>query len=447
MPETFHIDTLISEIGGQRPGDEHRAAFLEDPPREELFCPIISVDDHAFEPHDVFTSRVEARFRDRVPRVVEEDSFPHWLINGELFPFTVADGSVGRPIGRSLAGPQRLEDYRAGVYNLTERVKDMDLCGIWASLCFPSFVWGFAGSRFLKMKDRQAAFAAFQAYNDWMLEQWCGSYPERFIPGQVAWLADPEVAAGEIRRNSERGFRCVSFIENPEPLGLPSIYSKVWDPFFAACAETETVINLHVGSSGLVARPSAESPTAVTTALFPMGGLLAAVDWVFARIPARFAGLKIALSEAGVSWVPMITERLRRASRFTTDKVADEDAEEAIIRQLRRETRISEEDLARYQRGEADVLEQFQTSFYFCSIEDPSAFQNLEEIGEDKVMVETDYPHGDTVWPSQQAMLRYEARGLEPRLVRKVCYENAAQLYRWSSPPADLVAASSAGSA
>jgi predicted TIM-barrel fold metal-dependent hydrolase len=102
--------------------------------------------------------------------------------------------------------------------------------------------------------------------------------------------------------------------------------------------------------------------------------------------------------------------------------------------------------LPRYQRGEPDVLEQFQSSFYFCSIEDPFAFQNLDQIGEDKVMVETDYPHGDTVWPSQQAMLRYEARGLESRLVRKVCYENAAQLYRWSNPPADLIAASSVGS-
>ena len=42
----------------------------------------------------------------------------------------------------------------------------------------------------------------------------------------------------------------MTFSEAPHKLGLPTIHSGYWEPFFAACAETETVISLHVGSAG-----------------------------------------------------------------------------------------------------------------------------------------------------------------------------------------------------
>src|SRR5699024_6607674 len=110
-------------------------------------------------------------------------------------------------------------EMRPGVRDSRARLGDMDLVGAWASLCFPSIAWGFAGKVFSQMRDRDLGFASFRAYNDWMLEEWCGAAPERYIPCQVAWLADPEVAAAELRRNAERGFTCVTFSENPHGLG------------------------------------------------------------------------------------------------------------------------------------------------------------------------------------------------------------------------------------
>ena len=53
-----------------------------------------------------------------------------------------------------------------------------------------------------------------------------------------------------IYENAERGFKAVTFSENPAMLGLPTIHSGYWDPIMAACAETGTVVNLHIGSSG-----------------------------------------------------------------------------------------------------------------------------------------------------------------------------------------------------
>jgi predicted TIM-barrel fold metal-dependent hydrolase len=111
------------------------------------------------------------------------------------------------------------------------------------------------------MADPLLGLACLRAYNDWMLDRWCASHPDRFIGCQLPWLRDVEVAAAEIRANAERGFKAVSFSENPEALGLPSLHSGRWDPFFPACAEAGTVVNLHIGSSGNVVRPSSDTPT------------------------------------------------------------------------------------------------------------------------------------------------------------------------------------------
>jgi hypothetical protein len=41
---------------------------------------------------------------------------------------------------------------RRAAWDVHARVKDMDLDGIWASLCFPSGAWGFTG-RALSMNN------------------------------------------------------------------------------------------------------------------------------------------------------------------------------------------------------------------------------------------------------------------------------------------------------
>lgn len=396
---------------------DRTVTLLPDPPAEELFCPIISPDDHAFEPATIFSDRVPARLRDRVPVVLEdEDGFPYWLFEGTRVSFSIGNSAAGRPTSEWDQGKQMWQDMRRGVYDVDARVADMDLTGVWAQLCFPSIPWGFAGNRFVRMADPEVGLACLRAYNDWHLEEWCGKHPDRFVSCQLAWLGDPKIAADEIRSNAARGFRSVSFVENPEVLGLPSIYSTEWDPFFKACEETETVINLHVGSSGVVHSPSKDSTPEVITALFPMHGVFSIVDWIFARIPVKFPNLKIVMSEAGVSWVPMVIERLERTVRATlaTTKA--------------------------WLPGDPSPIEVLHRNFWYTSLEDPSAFRLLDIIGADKVMIETDYPHRDSTFPGSQAMIRDQLKHLDNALVRDLCYGNAAKLFRHPLPPASMLA-------
>jgi hypothetical protein len=44
-------------------------------------------------------------------------------------------------------------------------------------------------------------------------------------------------------------------------------------------------------------------------------------------------------------------------------------------------------------------------------------------------------------------MIRDELAGLPVEVVRKVCYENAARIYRHPLPPAEMIAASEIGTA
>lgn len=395
---------------------QSKLRLLPEPQPRPVWTPFISVDDHALEPPELFATRLPRSMQDRAPHVDMSTGRPRWVVEDKVLAVCGGDAAVGRPMEDWIQLEIGYDEMRPGVRDSRERLKDMDLIGEWAQLCFPSIVWGFAGKLFSQMKDQKLGLASLRAYNDWMLEEWCGVAPDRFIACQVPWMADPEVGAEEIRRNAERGFRSVTFSENPHGLGFASLYSDEWDPFFAACEETGTVINLHVGSSGSVRQPSPETPIAAVTALFPLSGIEALYDWIFARIPVRFPGLRIVTSEAGVTWVPLVVDRLRSVYRRRTS----------------------------YAPGWADTdpsfLDVLHRNFYFTSIDDPSAFRNLDVIGADKVMLESDYPHADSSWPDTQELIRSELEHLPAEVVQAIAYGTAARLYDHPEPSAAWVA-------
>ena len=245
-------DLAASEAFGGSKGRRQQVTFLPEPEPRERWTRICSVDDHVVEPPDAFAGRFPARFADAAPRVVAtDDGGEAWLWNGELLPNVGFNAVAGRPASEYGFEPTRFDEMRRGAWDVDARVRDMDINGVDRSLCFPSFLPGFVGQRLTMWPaDDELAFAAMRAYNDWHLEAWCGAHADRFVPNQIAWLRDPVIAADEIRRNAGRGYRAVTFSEAPEKLGLPSLHTGYWDPVFAACEETETVVCLHVGSSG-----------------------------------------------------------------------------------------------------------------------------------------------------------------------------------------------------
>ena len=206
--------------------------------------------------------------------------------------------------------------------------------------------------------------------------------PDRIIPLQLPWLADVEVATAEVRSNAARGFKAVSFPEFPAQLRLPSIFSGAWDPFFAACEETGTVVCLHTGASSWAPLPSPDPPFELLPTVFPVNALLAAGEWLWSGVPLRFPRLAVAMSEGGIGWVPMLMDR--------ADYVLAHSASGS-------ESHAWPSDLL-----PSEVL---RRNFWYCSIDDPSAVAQRHVIGVDHIMVESDYPHADSSWPDTQRVL------------------------------------------
>ncbi len=71
----------------------------------------------------------------------------------------------------------------------------------------------------------------------------------------------------------------------------------------------------------------------------------------------------------------------------------------------------------------------------------------LDLVGEDRVMVEVDFPHMDSTWPLSQSLFRSELVHLSRPVIEKVCFRTAAALYDHPLPPAALVASSETGRA
>jgi predicted TIM-barrel fold metal-dependent hydrolase len=397
----------VVKLGIKRPVTR---PLLPDPEPREVKYTFISVDDHLVEPPHTFEGRLPAKLQERAPRVVETaEGHEVWQFEGKPY-FQVGFMCVaGRPREDHRVEPARFDEIRPGCFKIEDRIKDMDIGGIWASVNFPSGVTGFGGTLFSETKDRELGLACVRAWNDWLFEEWHQAYPDRIVPLGITYLADPEKGAEEIRRNAKRGFTAVTMPEQPHRIGYPSVFDDYWEPIIRACAETETVLNLHVGSSGFAEMPAGAPMLELGATLFGPMALSACAEWLWSGWAVRYPTLKIAMSEGGIGWVAMLIDRvdnLMSRSGYGTGWL-DKNC------------------------SPSDTL---RRNFWFCMIDDPSTISTRGVIGVENILFESDYPHGDGTWPDTQQVIDDVLGTLPVEEIRKITHENAARLYRHPLP-------------
>lgn len=392
---------------------------------------MISVDDHVVEPPGVWQDRVPARYRDVAPRIVRDDQGGEaWLYEDLRMPITGVAAAAGRSKEDFSPASVRFDEMRAGCYDPVARVADMDQDGVLASVCFPYFP-RFCGQTFYEAKDRDLAGLCVQAYNDWMIDEWAGAAPGRFIPCIILPLWDPKGAAVEIERCAGKGARAITFSENPSDLGLPSIHDQngYWEPVFAAAADAGMPICTHIGSSSKMPTTSADAPLMVSVALVPMNAIRTCVDWLFSGIFDRHPGLKLCLSEGGIGWIPYVLER----------------CEYTLERHQFWAGRGEKLDFAGGAGGESSALsvlktppiEQFRNHVFGCFIDDIHGVECLDTIGVDNVMIETDYPHTDSSWPHSLEIAKKRLAHRSDEDVYKIFQGNARRVFDFepAAPP------------
>jgi predicted TIM-barrel fold metal-dependent hydrolase len=365
---------------------------------------MVSVDDHVVEPPHLFEDRLPARHADLAPQfVTREDGTNAWRYEDQEISNVALNAVSGRPPEEYGMEPTSFEEIRRGCWDIHERVKDMDANGVLGSLCFPSFPQ-FCGQLFARTEDKDVALAMVRAYNDWHIDEWCGTYPGRFIPCVLPAIWDPEVCAAEVRRTAAKGAHAVTFSENASKLGWPSIHSDHWDPFWAACSDENVVVCMHIGSSSQLVITAPDAPIDCLITLTPMNIVQAAADLVWSQVLRKFPALNIALSEGGIGWIPYFLERVdynyERHHRWTGQDFGDQRPSEV-----------------------------FNEHIITCFIDDHFGVASREFLNMDRVCWECDYPHSDSTWPTAPETLAKQLDGVSDYDIDRITHLNAMRLF------------------
>ena len=388
---------------------------------------IISVDDHVVEPAHTWERWLPAKYRENGPHIerhrigglvykgglnYEYDIDPAdgsgdlcdiWVYEGGLYPHKRHVAAVGFARDDMTLTPITYDEMRQGCWDPKFRLEDMTLDHVDKSLAFPTFP-RFCGQTFYEAKDRETALECVYAYNNWMIEEWCGDSGGRLLPLQIIPLWDAELAAAEVRRNSARGCHAVCFSEIPTHLGLPSIHSGAWDPFFAACDETQTTVCMHIGSSSKMPAASPDAPAAVNATLSFNNSFASLTDFLFSGVFIRFENLKVAYSEGQIGWVPYLLER----------------ADDVWMQH-------------RAWGGVKDKIPNPPSTYYYdhvycCFFRDRHGLISLDVVGEDNITFETDYPHTDSSWPDTLEIAEAMFAGLTEEQIYKAVRGNAIRM-------------------
>jgi predicted TIM-barrel fold metal-dependent hydrolase len=367
---------------------------------------LVSVDDHLVEPPNVFEGRLPAKYVDLAPQfVTRADGTSAWLYEGAELGNIALNAVAGRPPDEYGMEPTSFDEIRPGCWDIHERIADMDANGVLGSLCFPSFPQ-FCGQLFARTKDKDVALAMVRAYNDWHIDEWCGSYPGRFIPCPIPAIWDPEVLAAEVRRTAKKGAHAVTFSENPSKLGWPSVHTDHWDPFWKACSEEEVVVCLHIGSSSEMVITSPDAPIDVLISLTPMNIVKAAADLIWSPVLRKFPDLKIALSEGGIGWIPYFLERID----YNYEKHHTWTGQDF---------------------GHELPSEVFNKHIITCFIDDAFGVASRDFLNMDNVTWECDYPHSDTTWPTAPEQLWKYIGELPDHDINRITHLNAMRHFNY----------------
>jgi predicted TIM-barrel fold metal-dependent hydrolase len=415
---------------------------------------MISVDDHVIEPAHVWTDRLPKRHLERGPHFVVGTGGPTWVFEDQEVPIggAVTNGAIPELAKRQV--PWRMLDFdriHPSCYDPVERSKAMDQDHVLASLVFANLP-GFCGNLFTRAKDKDLALLCVKAWNDWMLDEWCADAPGRFIPNALVPLWDSHEAAKELERMASRGVRAFSFSQHPHKLGLPSIHDagRYWDPLFSVANDAEIVICTHLGSSSSLPRTSDDAPNPVSQIMFQLWGQDTLIDWLFSGQFQRFPNLKLALSENGISWIPavlQVSEWMQGMAR-TMDTIPGDSENEPTVSYEDGEEDTNEvsgkaffavAQRSREQWRVPAVREQFRDHVFGCFIDDPHGIKNLDEIGVDNVMIETDFPHSSTRFPNSAQLAGERLASLSEEDRYKILQGNARRVFRFE--PAEVAAA------
>ena len=286
---------------------------------------IISSDDHVTEPADLFVRRLSNTLQNRAPRVKQFNGEDRWVVGDKIVsPTGAARTNLKTPHEkRAPHPPATYQTCEPGIWRPEPRLKDYDADGIDAAVLFPDFFPGFAGNPFWSLgEDFELRLACIKAWNVWLIDEFCAVNRARLIPLCLlpAWSVEESIK--ELQRCAKKGCTGIIWGGVLDIFGLPTLFDSHWDPVWAAAQDANMVICMHQ-QSALLDRRTAARPNGWTaddrknlpglyeamTTWHASSSIMPLVEVICSGMLQRFPQLKVFFGEAGVGWIPYAIEQ------------------------------------------------------------------------------------------------------------------------------------------
>ena len=369
---------------------------------------VVSSDNHVFEPPDLWTSRVEPKYRDQCPQVKPIKGGEAWFV-GDIRGQGMTQGS--QP-GRRFDDPDELisaasfEDVLPGGYIPGEALKDMDIDGVDVSILYPTVGLPL----FYCIKDSLVFDAMCAAYNDFLAE-FCGAHPDRLKGIAMLNVDDVQVAVRELERCARAGFAGAMISAFPERLRYDS---PEYDPLWAAAQDLRMPLSLHINTNrplpdGVYGMDTVELQKPVSQVNVDHWVRMSLGDMIMSRVFERFPNLMAGAIEYELSWAPHFLERLDYNYSVKNLPKA-------------RNTWVFKDGLFPSDFFHRNVYVSFQG--------DGLGVRLRDIIGVNTLMWGADYPHMEGTFPHSQRILGEILADCTEEEKAKISGGNAARVYR-----------------
>ena len=366
---------------------------------------IVSSDSHIYEPPDLWTSRIDRKYRDRCPQLRPNEDGQIWVCDDRK-----GQGlSQGTNPGRRFVNPEEIkridvfENVRPGGYIPDEHVKDLDIDGVEVSILYPTVGLLLFGT----VPDSQLLTAVFKAYNDFVSE-FCHAYPERLAGIAMINIDDVNDGIQELERCRGRGFVGAMITVYP-PEGR-RYDSPEYEPLWTVAQDLEMPISLHAATNRVASGEGFQGPEMSRPAItcnMDHYVRMSLADMIYSRVFERYPKLQIGAIEHELSWIPHFLDRLdfNYTQRGFQSKI---------------------------QRFKDDMVprEFFHRNVFVGFQEDALGIRDRHIIGVDALQWGADYPHVESTFPRSRQILEEILVDCTEEETAKIAGGNASRVYK-----------------
>jgi predicted TIM-barrel fold metal-dependent hydrolase len=347
---------------------------------------LISVDSHVKILPEQIKANMPSKYHAGWDYAVEAERDKHRKEMGGMDPSVLAGGFSHE----AFSDP--------GYYNADDRLKAMDRDGVDAEVLY-SEVSAFRHYPFMDEGWKEAS----EAFNRVMFD-FASVDPSRFVPAYQVPLIDPEYAVTQVHALASEGARAVHIPTFPAEVGLPEYHDARYDPVWAAISETGMSISQHLGLVESLWELFRRDPTP-QKAIFTSQPVLRLAEtiafWILPGTLARFPELKVVLVEPSLGWVPFYLDLLDKMADGPYDFPALDDKPSSY----------------------------FHRQMYLTFVDDARGLKSRHELGVDRIMWSTDFPHPATTWPNSQSVVARNFEGIPEDERDLIVAGNASRLY------------------